>query len=577
MRLIPHMRPLNSTRLAVAVFAAVLAVFAARFVWDDVISGEDIPRGVVVEGIAVGNTSRADAASVLEGLEARRMVTLTFAGERRTASLTDWGVVLDTDATIDAAADTRGGFPLRVLRWGAAVVRDRSVEPVWRVDRSILDSHFGPDSDDPDALEIALDVAEIELVDGAFVAAPASAVPIADVDALEAALLAAVSGDGPLDIAVPISGERQLEGDDSLAAAANRLTDEPLEIRLAGQLETHTIDGATQREWLVIDGITDESDFSFDPARVQDTLERIYPTVGVDGVDGVQFVVGFDAELYLLGALPGAECCAADSAERLLDAARNRTGQTVVVFPIEPADAQGLAWAEELGIREVVGEFTTYFKPNQTRNINIARIAELTRGVVIEPGETFSVNDFVGRRTTANGFVSAGVISNGVFSSSVGGGISQYATTLFNAAFFAGLDFGEYQSHSIYISRYPFGREATVSFPAPDLQIVNTTPYGVLLWPTTTDDSITVRFYSTKWVEGAQTGQTQRTEGTSCTRVTTERTRTWVEDGHTEVDTVTARYRPEGISCNGNSTRPTTSTVPPNTVTTTTTVPTSVP
>jgi len=160
---------------------------------------------------------------------------------------------------------------------------------------------------------------------------------------------------------------------------------------------------------------------------------------------------------------------------------------------------------------------------------------------------------------------------NGVFNTSVGGGISQYATTLFNAAFFAGLDFGEYQSHSIYIDRYPYGREATVSFPNPDLEIINNTPYGVLVWPTTTDTSITVQLFSTKWVEAEQTGQSERRQGVSCTSVTTERTRTWIEDGRTEVDTVTARYRPEGLRCDGSPSDPadrattTTSTVPPST------------
>ncbi|MEZ5165201.1 MAG: VanW family protein [Acidimicrobiales bacterium] len=200
----------------------------------------------------------------------------------------------------------------------------------------------------------------------------------------------------------------------------------------------------------------------------------------------------------------------------------------------------------------------------------MARIAELTRKRGHRAGDHLLGQRLRGRRTTDNGFVAAGVISNGVFSESVGGGISQYATTLFNAAFFAGLEFGEYQSHSIYIDRYPYGREATVSFPHPDLQIRNPSPYGVLIWPTTTDDSITVRLYSTRWAVGDQTGQKQRTEGTSCTRVTTERTRTFVGDGHTEVDTVTARYRPEGVACDGSSTRPTTA---PSTTDVPTTVP----
>ena len=99
----------------------------------------------------------------------------------------------------------------------------------------------------------------------------------------------------------------------------------------------------------------------------------------------------------------------------------------------------------------------------------------------------------------------------------------------------------------------------------------NTTPYGVLLWPTTDETSITVTLYGTKWVEGAQTGQTERRQGVSCIRVTTERTRTYLEDGRTETDTVFARYRPEGVRCDGSPSDPadrtttTTSTVPPAT------------
>jgi vancomycin resistance protein YoaR len=209
--------------------------------------------------------------------------------------------------------------------------------------------------------------------------------------------------------------------------------------------------------------------------------------------------------------------------------------------------------------------------------VNIKRISELTTGVIVPPGDTFSINEFVGPRTVDKGFVAAGSIQNGVFEDSVGGGISQYATTLFNAAFFAGLDFAEYQSHSIYISRYPYGREATVSFPKPDLKITNTTPYSVLVWPVATDTSITVKLFSTKYVTGEQTGQSERPQGAACTRVTTERTRTFVDGRPPVVDSVIALYRPEGVACSGNSTVPTTAppppTEPPPTVPPETTVP----
>ncbi len=128
------------------------------------------------------------------------------------------------------------------------------------------------------------------------------------------------------------------------------------------------------------------------------------------------------------------------------------------------------------------------------------------------------MNGTVGQRTVAKGFVDAPVIYNGEHDSDVGGGVSQFATTTFNAAFFGGLDFEEYQSHSLYISRYPYGREATVSWKQPDLKIKNVTPYGILIWPTYTGTSLTVTLYSTPWVTGEQTGQTERPQG-ACTKV----------------------------------------------------------
>ena len=130
----------------------------------------------------------------------------------------------------------------------------------------------------------------------------------------------------------------------------------------------------------------------------------------------------------------------------------------------------------------------------------------------------------------------------------MGGGISQFATTIFNAAFFAGLDIPSYYMHGIYISRYPYGRESTISYPAPDVRIRNNTPYGVLIWPTYTGTSITVTMYSTKYVSGEQTNQTREMKGV-CTAVTTERTRTYV-DGRKTTDRFTGLYSPEeGVKC----------------------------
>ncbi len=247
-------------------------------------------------------------------------------------------------------------------------------------------------------------------------------------------------------------------------------------------------------------------------------------------------------------------CCDESSTRRIVQAIENEFELAPLILG-DDRGAASIAEAEELGIVELVGSFTTSYTPGQNRVTNIRRIAELTQGVILAPGETFSLNDHVGRRTRENGFVAAGTIVNGHLVDSVGGGISQFATTIFNAAFFAGLEFEEYQAHSIYFSRYPYGREATISWPRPHLKIHNPTPYGILIWPTSTSNSVTVDLYSTKWVDVEQTGQWSNAVQAACTRVTTERTRTWIDEERVEVDTVFATYRPEGIACDGSETQ----------------------
>ena len=132
-------------------------------------------------------------------------------------------------------------------------------------------------------------------------------------------------------------------------------------------------------------------------------------------------------------------------------------------------------------IREQVSTFTTYFPYAEYRNVNIGRAAEIIDGTLLKPGETFSLNDTVGERTEANGFTKGYVISDGILIQDLGGGVSQMATTTFNAMFFAGLEDVEHKPHSFYIDRYPVGREATVAWGAVDLRFRNDTPYGVLI------------------------------------------------------------------------------------------------
>lgn len=147
-------------------------------------------------------------------------------------------------------------------------------------------------------------------------------------------------------------------------------------------------------------------------------------------------------------------------------------------------------------ITALVSEFTTPYNCCEPRVTNIQRAAQILDGTIIPAGATFSLNEALGQRTEERGFVAAPQIEGGRLEDSVGGGVSQVATTVYNAAFFAGLEIIEHQPHQFWISRYPQGREATVSWGGPELIFRNDWPAGVLLKVEAGEQSITVRMYS---------------------------------------------------------------------------------
>jgi len=155
----------------------------------------------------------------------------------------------------------------------------------------------------------------------------------------------------------------------------------------------------------------------------------------------------------------------------------------------------------------VISTFTTHFPyaPDRTHNITLA--AKRLNGAYVAPGETFSLNAWLGQRTPEKGYRGAPVIYNGRLTKDYGGGISQVSTTLFNAIFFSGAQIDQYTPHSFYISRYPEGREATISWPNVDNRFTNTTKGGILIQASVGPDSITVTF------KGKKTWDIEATKG----------------------------------------------------------------
>ena len=109
----------------------------------------------------------------------------------------------------------------------------------------------------------------------------------------------------------------------------------------------------------------------------------------------------------------------------------------------------------------------------------------------------FSFNDVVGPRTAERGFLEGQEIIGSLVLPSIGGGVCQTATTLFNDAFELGLPILERTNHNLYLSHYPLGRDATVSWGGPDFKFRNDLKHGLLIKTSYTDSTLTFTFYGT--------------------------------------------------------------------------------
>jgi vancomycin resistance protein YoaR len=150
---------------------------------------------------------------------------------------------------------------------------------------------------------------------------------------------------------------------------------------------------------------------------------------------------------------------------------------------------------------KVIGRYVTYYNPgNRNRSHNIELASRTLDSTVVFPGETFSFNRTIGRRTVERGYKEAPVIVRGELSEGVGGGICQVSSTLFNAVDNAGLQIVERYAHSRNVAYVPPGRDATVSWYGPDFVFRNTLDQPVLIRSYAAHGTMRVVLYSTESV-----------------------------------------------------------------------------
>lgn len=147
----------------------------------------------------------------------------------------------------------------------------------------------------------------------------------------------------------------------------------------------------------------------------------------------------------------------------------------------------------------LIGHYITYFNSgNMERSHNIALASEAINNHVVFPGETFSFNKVVGKRTASRGYQPAPIIVRGELSEGIGGGICQVSSTLYNAADRSGMKILERYSHSKQVPYVPPGRDATVSWYGPDFTFKNRYNQPILIRAKSYYGKMVVMIYSSE-------------------------------------------------------------------------------
>ncbi|HXV58909.1 MAG TPA: VanW family protein [Gaiellaceae bacterium] len=482
--------------LAAVLGLLVLVAGAALFARAYTLRAAVLP-GVSVAGVDLGGLSRADAQARLRGELGARLaepVRVNVDG-RSFAVRPDRVWTLDVPATVERAyLARRESLASRLGGLVAPFAGEREVEPVLTLmprERREVSASLAKRTRRPADAALRMKGSEVVVVPGEL------GTTVAVEGLLESVRAAALSGSGAVTATVaevePAITTAEAE---AVAEQARTVVSAPVAIRFRGKrvgvLEPEQLAGLVRFP---------EAAGAYEVALARKPLrELVLPLLEGrlrEPTDATFRVAG--QRVRVVPSKPGTTLDAAVAQERVLAAALEPDARTARLALTERPAAFTTQEAKALGIRERVSTFTTDMGESSANRIwNVHLLGDYLDGTIIEPGETFSYNEEVGPRTAERGFREGQMIFGGVLIPSIGGGVCQTATTVFNAAFEAGLPIRTRYNHSFYISHYPVGRDATVSWGGPDLVFRNDLKSAILVKVSYTDATFTVSFYGTK-------------------------------------------------------------------------------
>jgi len=491
LRLLGLPRPLLAAVLALVLVLTLVGV-------DTALAAGRVRRGVRVSGVDLSGLTRAQArarlAAAAPAVEARQV---TVRADTVTLELprSETGVRLDLDASVAAALAVGRSGPadpdrLRTWLWGVELPWRTRLDPsafdrvAARLDRQVRRPTSEP--------RLVVAGAQVRLVPGTAGRAVDRA---AAVRVLQAA---AAARPAPNEISLPVTEQQPTVGPAAADAAAKQARDllsAPVTVTAAGRQARLVPADLGPRVRTRID--RGRLVLGLDPQRLDALLRQ---------KAGFAYAAPRDAGFRPAGkgvavvpAVDGSVVDPGRAAVAVLAAGGRVGADRRAVLPVRTsAPALTTAEARALGVKEVISSYTTTFNAGDAPRVhNISLIAAAVNGSLVLPGQVFSMNGATGQRTPSKGYRTAHVIRNGEIVDGIGGGVCQAGTTVFNAVFFAGLPVVERRNHSLHISHYPMGRDATLDWPGTDLKFRNDSAYGIYITAKATPATLKVTLYST--------------------------------------------------------------------------------
>ncbi len=479
-------------RVALGVLAAlVLAAVIAGVAFAG--SPSRIAAGVTIAGVNVGGLTAEEAAAKLEARAVRFAaipLVFTAADERFTVRPAALEVEGDWAAAAEAAVERSDSpWPLRGLERVWLRLAGADVEPTAAAFRAALaqrlDRMAARVDRAPREAALRLQGLEPEIV-------PGEAGQALDRGTAAEIMVASLAGFEREETPLPVVVDAPQVTSDTLAPVARQLRlvlSAPVRLAHSGAVITIRPQGMMELLRLPADGAV--------RLRIkQETAAKRLANLArglARAPRNADFAVRADGRVRVVPSRPGRELNLAATSAALLSAASRPVDRTASVAVAKFAPRMTTADARALKIERQLGSYATLYAGTSDRINNLQLAIEALDGARIAPGATWSFNEYVGPRTAERGFRTAPVIIDGKYEEDVGGGVSQVATTVFNAAWEAGIKIGERHAHALYISRYPDGRDATVNYPDVDLKLVNDTPRWIVLKASYDESGILVR------------------------------------------------------------------------------------